>query len=115
MVQLEKRNIHMKEKEKIDPIQMLLDPDNYDNIVLYDDKDKPVEFEQIAIIPIEEKTYVILQPVDKSIGIEDDEAFAFEIVQDEEKGDSLQLVEEDALIDRIFDEYNDMFSTQRKK
>ena len=87
----------MKDKI-INPIDVLLDPNNYDNVVLYNDKDEPVEFEQIAIIPLDDKTYVILQPVNREdIGIEEDEAFAFEIIQDEEKGDSLVLVEDDVL------------------
>ena len=101
----------MKDKI-INPIDVLLDPNNYDNVVLYNDKDEPVEFEQIAIIPLDDKTYVILQPVDRNdIGIEEDEAFAFEIVEDEEKGDSLLLVEDDVLIDRVFDAYKDLYKT----
>ena len=96
-------------KEPINPIDALLDENNYDNIIIYNDKDEPVEFEQIAIIPIDDKTYAILQPVELLEGMKEDEAFAFEITQDENENDLLQLVEDNALIDRIFDEYKDLY------
>lgn len=96
-------------KQPINPIDALLDENNYDNIVIYNDKDEPVEFEQIAIIPIDDKTYAILQPAELLEGMKEDEAFAFEITQDENENDLLQLVEDNALIDRIFDEYKDLY------
>jgi len=101
-------------EEVVNPIDQLFDPENTDNIVLYNDKDEPVEFEQIAIIPLDDVNYAILQPVKKLDGVADDEAFAFEVVEDEENGDTLQLVEDDALIDRIFEEYKDLYNSQKK-
>ena len=100
-------------KEMVNPIDQLFDPNNSDNIVLYNDKDEPIEFEQIAIIPLDNANYAILQPVKKLEGLQDDEAFAFEVVEDEENGDTLQLVEDDALIDRIFDEYKELYNSQK--
>ena len=100
-------------KEVLNPIDMLFDPDNSDNIVLYNDKDEPVEFEQIAIIPLDEVNYAILQPVEKLEGVSDDEAFAFEVVEDEENGDTLRLVEDDALIDKIFEEYKKLYDANK--
>ena len=103
-------------KDKIvNPIDALFDPENSDNIFLYNDKDEPVEFEQIAIIPLDGKNYAILKPVEKIDEVDDDEAFAFEVVEDEEKGDSLVLVEEDELIDRVFEEYKDLYIKSLKK
>ena len=101
-------------EEVVNPIDQLFDPDNTDNIVLYNDKDEPVEFEQIAIIPLDDVNYAILQPVEKLENVAEDEAFAFEVVEDEENGDTLQLVEDDALIDRIFEEYKDLYNAQKK-
>ena len=98
-----------KEAEVINPIDMLFDPDNKDNIVLYNEKDEPVEFEQIALIPLNDRVYAILTPVKKVEGIADDEAFAFEIIEDEENGDSLALVEDDVVIDSVFAEYNKLY------
>lgn len=99
-------------KKKIDPIEALLDPNNNENIVLYNDKDEPVEFEQIAVIPLDDHTYVILQPVKLVGNMKEDEAFAFEIIENEDEH-HLQLVEDDALIDRIFDDYKDLYNSQR--
>lgn len=101
-------------QEVVNPIDLLFDPENTDNIVLYNDKDEPVEFEQIAVIPLDDVNYAILQPVKKLEGVQDDEAFAFEVVEDEENGDTLQLVEDDELIDRIFEEYQELYNAQGK-
>lgn len=98
----------------INPIDALFDPNNSENIILYNDKDEPVEFEQIAVIPLEGKNYAILKPIEKIDEVDDDEAFAFEIIEDEEKGDSLQLVEDDEMIDRVFDEYKNLYNLSRK-
>ena len=45
-----------------DIIDMLYDEENEENIVLYDETGKEVEFEQIALIPLEERSYVIQHP-----------------------------------------------------
>ena len=83
-------------------VDILFDPDNKENITLYNENDDELEFEQIALIPIGDKVYAILKPTAVVEGIADDEALAFEI---NEKDDSLSLVEDDSIIDRIFNEY----------
>ena len=62
------------ENKNISPIDMLFDEKNTDNIVLYDEKGVEVEFEQIALIPLEEKIYAILRPLDSDAPIAEDEA-----------------------------------------
>ena len=71
-------------KEERSPIELLLDENNSDNIKLFDDKNNEVEFEQVAIVPIDEKIYAILKPAQKMEGVGDDEALVFGI---EEIGD----------------------------
>ena len=39
--------------EELSIFDIILDENNFDNIVLYDEKNKPEEFEQIAYIPLE--------------------------------------------------------------
>ena len=104
----------MKEEEKkeVNPIDALFDANNQENIVLYNEKDEPIEFEQIAIIPLESAVYAILKPVEKTEGIADDEAFVFEVVEDEEEGDSVKLVEDEKLIDAVFAEYNKLLDAE---
>ena len=104
----------MEQKKLVDPVEMILDENNNDNIILYNDKDEPIEFEQIAVIPIDTNTYVILQPVKPMKGIADDEAFAFRLPNREYGEQDLQLVEDDDLIDRIFAEYIDMYKQHKE-
>ena len=78
-------------------------------------KDEPIEFEQIAVIPIDTNTYVILQPVTPIKGIGEDEAIAFRLPNREYGEEDLQLVEDDNLIDRIFAEYIDMYKEHKKE
>lgn len=93
-------------QEEVNPIDALFDPNNSDNITLYDEDDNPVEFEQIALIPIDVRTYAILRPADEVEGIAENEAFVFEVVEDAEEGDSIRLVGDDKIIDKVFVEYN---------
>lgn len=103
------------EMEEKDPIEALLDPQNYGNIKLYDENDKEVEFEQIALIPLNNSVYVILKPVDKMEGVADDEAVVFEIVDDAENGDTLNVVMEEEIVNQVFDEYKKMIEADGDK
>ena len=91
----------------MDPIEMLLDENCSENIVLYGENGKPMEFEQIALIPLEETgVFAILKPVNDGI-LKEDEALVFQIAQDDQ-GHYLEVCVEDALIDRVFEEYNSL-------
>lgn len=84
-------------------IDKLLDDDNRENIILYGKDGEAIEFEQIAVIPIEGCPYALLHPVSAD-GIADDEALVFRITC-EDGEDALILEENTAVIDAIFDEY----------
>ncbi len=86
-------------------IERLLDENDLGTIVLFDENDKEVEFEQIAIIPYENEVYAILKPVEKMEGVADDEAIVFLLDADEESDEVLSVVEDDAIIDAVFDAY----------
>lgn len=107
----------MKKEEKElnveNAIDALFDQDNTENITLYNEKDEAVEFEQIALIPLDEVIYAILKPVAKIDGVAEDEAFVFEIVEDEEAGDALRLVEDDKIIDAVFADYNKLLDEEK--
>ena len=88
----------------LSPIDALLDESNGDNIVIYNEAGDPVEFEQIALIPMEEKIHAILKPVTPLPGIRPDEALVFCI--DEIDGEEcLTLVTEEDVMDAVFEEY----------
>lgn len=86
-------------------IERLLDENDLGTIVLFDENDKEVEFEQIAIIPYDNEVYAILKPVEEMEGVADDEAIVFLLDADEESDEVLSVVEDDAIIDAVFDAY----------
>ena len=97
--------------EFLSPIDMLLDENNTENIKLYNEENQEVEFEQIALVPIENKTYAILKPVLKMEGIADDEALVF-VIDEIDDEDCLVIVEDDAVIDQVFEEYYKMLKEE---
>ena len=98
--------------EEKDPIEALLDPQNTENIILYDENDKAVEFEQIALIPLNNSVYCILKQVEKMEDVAEDEAVVFELVDDAENGDVLNIVMEEEVAQQVFDEYKKMIEAE---
>ena len=47
----------------MNPIDAIFDPDNNDAIILFSENGEEIAFEQIAVIPIKDKPYVILKPI----------------------------------------------------
>lgn len=102
-----------KNEEMDNPILKLLDPENSDPIVLFDENEKPVSFEQIALIPFQEKLYAILKPIEKMDGVAEDEAIVFSFEEDDANEDQLLVVEEnDTIIDEVFAIYNKLLDEQ---
>ena len=100
--------------EEVSIFDIILDEENFDNIVLYDEKNKPEEFEQVAYIPLEDKDYAILKPVKPFEGMQDDEAIVFEMAEDED-GEQLIAVSDEKVIDAVFAEYNKLFDEKESK
>lgn len=104
----------MSEKEKMNAIDAIFDENNTENIVLYNADDEAVEFEQIAIVPIEENDYAILKPVVPLEGMSDDEAMVFELQENDEGERQLVMVQEEGVIDKVFDIYEKLFEEANK-
>ena len=83
----------------LSPIDMLFDENNTENIKLYNEENQEVEFEQIALVPIDDKTYAILKPAKPMEGVADDE-------------DCLVIVDDDAVVDQVFEEYYKMLKEE---
>lgn len=94
----------MEEKSVIDK---LFDENNSDIIVLRNEKDEDVRFEQIATIPMKSKTYFILLPLDKIDGVGENEGLVFEILVREDD-EVLSLVTDEEVIDKVFEVYNEL-------
>ena len=89
-------------------IEKILDENNEDNIILFDEDNNPVEFEQVAVIPMDDSVYVILVPVTPMEGVGEDEGVVFVIEEDDEGEALLSLVVEDDVIDAVFNEYDSL-------
>lgn len=103
------------EKKELNPIEQILDEQNIDNIILYNEKDEPFEFEQIAVIPLgdkEQRLYAILLPVTPLAGIEEDEAVVFEINEDE---NTIRACDDDKVIDQVLAEYERLLKESEDK
>ena len=103
------------EKKELNPIEQILDENNVDNIILYNEKDEPFEFEQIAVIPLgeeEQKLYAILLPVTPLAGLGEDEAVVFEI---NEKDDIIRACDDEKVIDEVFTEYEKLLNESEDK
>ncbi len=94
----------MATKELMTEIDKILDEECTDNIVLYDENNKETEFEQVALIPKDEKIYVILKPVTKIEGVADDEALVF-VIDEIEDEDCLIIVDDEKIITEVFEDY----------
>lgn len=91
----------------MNPIDMIFDEENTDPIVLYNENNEAVEFEQIAVMPLDGKVYVILRPTQQMAGVGEDEALVFSIEELDDE-DALVIVEEDGIIDAVFALYYQM-------
>ena len=92
-----------------DPIKQILDENNNENIILFDDENKPIEFEQVAVIPLEDndKLYAILIPVTPMQGVGEGEGVLFVI--DEENND-IQIEHDEEIIDKVYTIYQSLLS-----
>ena len=97
--------INSKKKFKAkDPIKQILDEKNNENVILYDAEQNPIEFEQVAVIPLEStgKQYAILIPVTPMKDVEEGEGVLFVI--DEEAWD-LDIERDPNIIDEVLEIY----------
>ncbi len=93
-------------EERLSAIDKILDENNTDNIVLYNAKDEQVEFEQIALIPLDGEMYVILSPVSEIPGVGEDEGLVFRIAEDEDGMKFLSLIHDTETVDEVFEIYD---------
>ena len=93
------------------PIEMLLDENCSDPIVLFDENNEEVAFDQIAVIPLNGDVYAILKPLGDFEGVAEDEALVF-VIAEEDDEDVLQVVEKDEIVDAVFAQYYEMLKEQ---
>jgi uncharacterized protein YrzB (UPF0473 family) len=78
----------------------LLDEENDENVFLFDENGNEVELEQIATILHENQIYAIMRPLDA----DEDEAVVFLLDPTDEE--SINVVEDDELAEKILEIYH---------
>ena len=99
------------DNKELSTIEKILAEDNEDNIVLYDEDDNATEFEQVAVIPLNDEIYVILVPVTPMEGVGEDEGIVF-VIEEGEDGEVLTVVDDDAVADEVFEIYNGLVEAE---
>ncbi|MDE6302634.1 MAG: DUF1292 domain-containing protein [Clostridia bacterium] len=112
----------MKDQEnyvRVDLLDVLLDENNTAPIYMYDNNGRQLEFEQVAIIPLEEDLYCILKPLVELAGVADDEAIVFKVEEDENGESFLSVETDEKKATSVFSEYYDLveeaLKTKKKK
>ena len=99
------------EKEK-NILDQILDENNCDNIILYNENGEEVEFEQIAIIPLNDEIYLILKPVITFEGMSEEEGLVF-VIEEYDNDTKFHLCVDDDIIDQVFEIYNSLCSNNQ--
>ena len=92
-------------QDNVNILDVLLDEDNEDPIILYGQDGKNYNFDQVAVIPMDDKLYAILKPLDKWPGVADDEAIVFRINENPTGETTLDVETDEPTAVRVFDEY----------
>ncbi len=96
----------------MNPIDAIFDENNNDAIILSNEKGEQIAFEQIAVIPLLEKVYVILKPVIPMEGLGEDEGLVFSIEQNDEGVEYLALTLDEEIIDAVFTVYDELVAAE---
>lgn len=76
-----------------------------DIITLYnEERDCDEDFYHLATLDVDEKWFVVLKPVEELPDIAEDEVLIYE-VRDGEDGDVFVAIEDEALLQKVFDEF----------
>lgn len=107
------KHTHSHEENSI--MDILLNENNDSPVVLYDEKDKAVKFDQVAVIPMDDNLYAILKPIDKMENVADDEAIVFAVIEDEDGMASLEVETNESVAMRVFEEYYKLLDEYEEK
>ena len=100
----------MKDNENV--IAILLDENDDRNVILVNDEEEEVEFQQICIVPFNDELYAILRPLNMK-GVDDGGAIVFHICLDETAETEeeamangyLEIESDDYIADAVFNEF----------
>lgn len=82
-------------------VEIILDENNEENVTLsYGENEEEVEFEQVAVVELDDDVFAILHPLDVIEGVEEEEVLVFKIDKANRK---IELVEDQEIIDEVID------------
>ena len=76
-----------------------------DNVTLTTDDGKKLKFYFVGTIEYKGKLYSAFEPAEQMDGIEDDDLIIFELSGDDEKTADLLPIEDEKLLDEVFEEF----------
>ena len=77
-----------------------------DIVVLYNEEtDKDEEFFELATLDVDGKWYIVMKPVEQLPDIADDEVLIYEIIEDKEGNSNFAPIEDDAVLEKVFNEF----------
>ncbi len=74
-------------------------------VTLYDDNNEPVDFYEVACVEYKDDYYALLEPVEEMEGLEDGDVLIFKLEEQEDGTDLFMPVEDETLLNEVFDEY----------
>lgn len=93
-------------------IKKILDEKNNDILKIQGNNGEVFNFEQVALISLDEELFAILHPIAKDVL--PDDVLVFRILHNDTEAE-LILEENEDLIEQIFDEYYKLYSMKNKK
>ena len=82
-------------------VEIILDENNEENVTLsYGENEEEVEFEQVAVVELDDDVFAILHPLDVIEGVEEEEVLVFKI---DKANKEIELVEDPDIIDEVID------------
>ena len=83
--------------------------DDNDTITLLTADGQELSFVKIAVIILDGNFYMILQPLELLVGMQDDEALVFAVKHNESGEEKYEIVLDDTVINAVFAEYDKLF------
>ena len=81
-------------------VEIILDENNEENVTLSYGDNEEVEFEQVAVVELDDDVYAVLHPVDEIEGINPDEILVFKI---DVNTKDIELIEDEDIIDEVLE------------
>lgn len=81
-------------------------------LILEDESGKQIEFFLIAQLPYKDDWYVFLEPKEHFDTIQEDEVVIFKIGQDDEGSDVFLTVDDQKIVDEVFQEFLKMADSE---